>query len=196
MALSDFKINFVGGTRQNRFLVSGTFPDLAQTNTTSTTSTTTILPSYFHIRSTLIPTLQTSTISYDYFGRKHHYPGEKLYSTWSVSVLDDNPIAVSASGNLWNKFHSWHNAINNHDDYTTQYPTQLDNYKADWTIQHLNLNGIALKTFKLGGLWPRTINEISFNHSRPNVLNTFNVVFVYDTIEIVGVTDQGLTPTI
>jgi hypothetical protein len=66
-------------------------------------------------------------------------------------------------------------------------------YKVSWTVRHLDLNGGVLKTFILNGLWPRSINEVSFNMARPNVINTFNVVFVYDTLSILGVTDQNIT---
>jgi hypothetical protein len=182
--LNNFKNNFVGGTRQNRFRVLGTFPSTSSQETTSTTtSTTSTNLSEFHIRSTLIPTLQTSTVAYDFFGRKLNYPGEKLYSTWSVTVLDD-----TNANNLWTRFHNWQNNINNHVLNETKYVQNHSGYKTKWTVQHLDLNGNILKTFILAGLWPRTVNEISFSHSRTNALNTFNVVFVYDTIEIPGIT--------
>jgi hypothetical protein len=186
--VADFRSNFQGGTRQNRFEIVGGFPNTTESNSSSNGSGTGSLMSTFHVRSTLIPTLQTSTISYDYFGRKHYFPGEKLYSTWSVSVMDDNPKEVSVNGNLWKKFQTWHNCINNHIDNTTTYPNKLNSYKVNWSVNQLDLNGGILKTFYINGLWPRTINEISFSHSRPNILNNFNVVFVYDTISIDGVT--------
>jgi hypothetical protein len=172
-SLNAFKGNFDGGTRQNRFVVRGVIP-FGNGQISS-----------FHIRSTLIPTLQTSTISYDYLGRKSHFPGEKMYSTWSVAVLDD-PTAQTY--NLWRSFHRWQNTINNH---LTNVPdpslsgTATPAYKANgWEVKHLDLNGNTLKTFVLNGCWPRSINEINFNMGRPNVLNTFNVVFVFDTIQI------------
>ena len=181
-SLNDFKDNFLGGgTRQNRFKIIGGFPSGGDNpNSTNTNN----LISEFHVRSTLIPTLQTSTIAYDYFGRKLYYPGEKLYSTWSASILDD-----TGSGDLWKSFQRWHNYINNHVSNNTKYINGA-NYKVNWTIQHLDLNGAVQKTFFLNGLWPRTINEMSFNSSRPNVLNTFNVVFVYDTVAISGITNN------
>lgn len=181
-SLNAFKDNFLGGTRQNRFLVLGGFPSGSDTPSNGNATSTDMR---FHIRSTLIPTLQTSSLAYDHFGRKLYYPGEKLYSTWSVSVLDD-----TNSGNLWQKFQNWQNYINKHLDNRTNYVSGA-NYKMNWTIQHLDLNGNALKQFYINGIWPRTINEISFNSARPNVLNTFNVVFVYDTVEIVGITSTG-----
>jgi hypothetical protein len=183
-SLNLFKDNFKGGTRQNRFLVTGSFPSGGGTTSNSSNANTTGGAIPFHIRSTLIPTLQTSTIAYDYYGRKLYYPGEKLYSTWSVSIVDDTD-----SGDLWKKFHRWHTYINEHVTNTTKYPT-TSNYKVNWYVEHLGLNENVLKRFHINGLWPRTINEMSLSMSRPNVLNTFNVVFVYDTISIDGITQR------
>lgn len=171
--LNDFKNNFDGGTRQNRFVVKGSIPYSGGQIST------------FHIRSTLIPTLQTSSISYDYFGRKSFFPGEKMYSTWSVAVVDD---PNSTSSNLWKSFSNWQNKINNNltnFSESTNTTTGLPPYKAiNWEVKHLDLNGNVLKSFILDGCWPRSITEINMNMGRPNVINTFNVVFVFDTIQI------------
>ena len=95
--INQFKTNFSGGTRQNRFEVIGNIP-------TGGSFTK------FHIRSTIIPQLTTQRIEYPFFGRKYYYPAEKEYSTWSFNVLDD-------TGNIQNLFCSymstyfkiWHN---------------------------------------------------------------------------------------
>ena len=56
--LNDFKQNFKGGSRLNRFFVTGNIPFSGQR------------ASRFHIRASAIPQLQTQTLSYDYRGRK------------------------------------------------------------------------------------------------------------------------------
>jgi hypothetical protein len=185
-SLNQFKTDFLGGTRQNRFEIQGVIPYSGGAL------------SSFHVRSSLIPTLQTSTIVYDYLGRKSFFPGEKMYSTWSFAVLDD---PSSGANNLWQKFQSWQNRINNHftnvSDVSAQQSTE-PSYKAfGWRINQLDLNGNTIKTFMLNGCWPRSVNEISFNMGRPNVLNTFNVVFVFDTVQIfdrtVQITNTNIT---
>ena len=196
MSLNLFKSFFSGGTRQNRFLIEGNFPNASSSQGNTRSSSTSSSSSgaaaqqsaFLHVRSTLIPTLQTSTISYDHFGRKHYFPGEKLYSTWSVSILDDND-QVNSLYDHWSNFHNWQNAINNHETNYTSYASNLEGYKTSWAVTHLDINGNPLKKFMMNGLWPRTVGEVSFNMTRPNVINTFNVVFVYDTIEILNVTN-------
>jgi hypothetical protein len=175
--LNDFKQNFKGGARLNRFFVTGSIPFSGQS------------VSKFHIRASAIPQLQTQTLSYDYRGRKSHYPGEKQYPVWSITVLDD-----TAPGDLWTGFQKWQNALNNHDTNSVNNSVlnhQTQTFKSTWTINHMNLNGdedTPLKKITLFGCWPKAINPINFNMNRPNALNVFDVVMVYDYINIQNVT--------
>ena len=169
--LNQFKTNFSGGSRSNRFLISGNIPSgLGNSRFTD-----------FHVRSTILPQAMSTTLTYDYFGRKFHYPGEKQYSAWSIAVIDDTPELY----NTWKKFHTWQNKINQH---TTNVSESFVNYKADgWTVQQLNLNGEAdpsLKVFKMYGVWPRSIMDMPLNMANPNTINQFTVVLIYDYIEL------------
>jgi hypothetical protein len=169
--LIEFKDNFFGGTRSNRYRISGTFPTGGGFTD-------------FHVRATTIPQAASRTISYDYFGRKYHYPGEKDYGTWSFVVWDD-----TGNNNLWGRFQKWQDFINNHD--TNISAVNSRDYKADnWTIQHLDLNGNVdpLKQWTLNGCWPAGIQPINLNMGNPNVLNTFNVIIVFDYIQIKDIT--------
>lgn len=180
--IDDFKSGFQGGTRQNRFFVEGIIP-FSNGNL-----------SKFHITTTQIPPMSTVATEYNYFGRKVYYPGEKQFSTWSVIVLDD----TDTNGNLWKKFQSWQNSINNHTTNNSSIISPTATYKAsDWKIRHLNLNGSEeeadiLKTFILHGCWPKTIEPIAFNMGNVNSLNRFSVIFVYDYIEIGGISSTTI----
>lgn len=169
--LSQFKDNFSGGTRSNRFRVTGSFPTGGGFTD-------------YHVRATTIPTVESKTISYDYFGRKYHYPGEKGYGTWSFTMWDDTD-----DNNLWGQLQRWQNFINDHTDNTSAIAPST--YKADnWRIQHLDLNdsGTPLKEYIMHGCWPAGIQPITLNMGNPNTLNSFNVIIVYDYIEITGIT--------
>jgi hypothetical protein len=177
--LNDFKQNFKGGARLNRFYVTGNIPFSGKSVTR------------FHVRATQIPQLQTQTLSYDYRGRKVHYPGEKTYSAWTISVLDD-----TGNNDLWTAFHKWQNELNDHVDNSSNTAVANHNtaaFKTDWTVNHLNLNGdettdSILKRITLKGCWPRVISPINFNMNRPNTVNMFDVVLLYDYINIANVT--------
>lgn len=173
--LNTFKDNFFGGTRSNRFEIMGTFP-------TGGAFTK------FHVRSSLIPQVTTKTLSYDFFGRKFHYPGEKDYGSWAFTVLDD----TGTTNNLWQQFQRWHNRINNHNTNVSFNVSTGADYKAyNWRIRHLDINGEQpLKEFLLQGCWPAAVQQMSLNMMQPNSLNTFNVVIIYDYLEISNITTR------
>lgn len=182
--ITQFKNNFSGGSRANRFLIRGNIPFTEQGASSFTD---------FHVRSTIMPEMTSTTLSYDYFGRKFHYPGEKQYSTWAFVVLDD-----TGSKNLWSSFSRWQNTINNHDtnsSFSVTSPTSL--YKANnWEIVHLGLNGDyanPLKKVILHGCWPVQVGQLNFNMAKPNTMNTFQVMIMFDFLEITGFGNSAVT---
>jgi len=186
MPLNQFKANFSGGTRGNRFTISGS---IGGQNSSFGTFTA------FHVRSTQIPQISSKYISYDHLGRKYYYPGEKEYGTWSFQVLDDN-TGNNTIPSLWKAFQNWQNDINNHATNISN-PGFAGNYKNEqgWAIHHLDINGDkVLKEYQMYGCWPSAIQPINFNMANPNVLNTFNVVIVYDMIKIKGYNSSAVTP--
>ena len=171
--LNDFKNNFFGGTRSNRFRIDGSFPTGGKFTD-------------FHIRSATLPRVTSKTLSYDYFGRKFHYPGERDYGTWNITIWDD-----VGNNNLWGKLNRWQNLINDHDKNESSILPKK--YKADnWKIQHLDLNGTTkpLKEYILHGCWPAGIQPVQMNMGSPNVLNSYTVMIVFDYMEIKDITKR------
>jgi len=169
--LNDFKNTFFGGTRSNRFRIEGSFPTGGRFTD-------------FHIRAATLPRVTSKTLSYDYFGRKFHYPGERDYGTWNITIWDD-----VGNNNLWGKLNKWQNLINDHDQNKSSLLPKR--YKADnWRIQHLDLNGNdqPLKEYVLHGCWPAGIQPVQMNMGSPNVLNSYTVMIVFDYMEIKNVT--------
>lgn len=173
--LIDFKENFQGGTRPNRFRIDGAFPTGGGFTD-------------YHIRSATLPRVSSKTIAYDHFGRKYHYPGEREYATWSFQVLDD----VGGNNNIWGYLQKWQNLINSHtNNKSVILPSQ---YKADnWRIQHLDLNANSrpLKEYRLYGCWPTAVAPLALNMNNPNTLNTYNVMIMFDYMEITNITSRN-----
>ena len=174
--LNQFKENFFGGTRSNRFEILGRIP-------TGGAFTR------FHVRSSIIPQMTTKTLTYDYFGRKFHYPGEKDYGNWAFTVLDD----TGPQNDLWKMFQRWQNRINNNNTNVSFNISSGNDFKAyNWKIRHLDINGNTdpLKEFVLQGCWPAAVQQMSLNMMQPNTLNLFNVIIIYDYIEISNITSR------
>lgn len=174
-SIIDFKKKFYGGTRQNRFVVEGVIPGNGSI-------------SRFHVQQTQIPDISTLGIEYNYFGRKAFYPGEKSYNIWSMVFVDD----TNEIGNHWKKFTRWQNSINNHTTNRSFVIGNNSDYKAyNWRVKQLNLDGdesSPLKTFIMHGCWPKTVGNLNFSVQNRDKLVELKVDFVFDRIEIVGVT--------
>jgi len=181
MDITQFKDTFNGGTRGNRFRVTGAIgSDSSKTHT-------------FHIRSTFIPAVPQMVLEMNAFGRKLHIPGDREYGPWQITLYDDveysqpsgTPSSTLPPKNLWSLFTDWQNSINLHSNNTTSIPAPYLDYKKDWIVEHLNLNGTdVLKKFVLKGCWPSRVGDIDFNMTRRNFINTFSVVMIYDEIRI------------
>ena len=195
MNLTEFKDQFNGGTRPNRFLVTGAVGEYGEAATTHT----------FHVRSTFLPPVTNITLTLNAYGRKVNIPGDREYSPWQMTIYDDIKKGEQNQSNpthLWDLFTKWQNEINIHnsnrpDENGAPGAAPFLQYKRDWTIQHLDLNGNLdpLKKFELRGCWPKTVSDIDLNMTRRNFMNTFSVIMLYDEIRIndtdLDTTDAG-----
>lgn len=171
--IENFKTNFSGGTRKNRFRVTGNFPYGGGFN-------------IFQVLTASLPQNNLYVVEYDYRGRKLKLPGDRTYgdqgnSLWVVDILDD---VNTNETQLWSKFHNWSNTINDHlENEGTQ--TNPSSYKANgWVVDQLDLNCTnVIKTVKLYGCWPLLVDKIDLDMRVPNQYVTFRVIFSFDYLE-------------
>lgn len=180
-SISDFITGFGGGTRQNRFKITGAIASASSPNTTSTFET-----NIFYVRTASLPNSTLGGIPINYRGRTVVYPGERVYSPWQITVLDDKP---SSKIKLYEAFHAWSNGINDHINNTTS-QSGLDpknHFAADWTVEQLDTNGAATLTgrkFTLHNCWPQTVGDIALDMGADNTLASFAVTIFYSHYQI------------
>jgi|19_taG_2_1085344.scaffolds.fasta_scaffold00547_3 hypothetical protein len=168
--ISTFRSNFKGGSRPNRFEVSGKIPtstpqDIDNSNT-------------FLIKASTMPPSTIGIIPVPYRGRILKVPGDRLFIEWDIVIIDD-PGNGAEGSDLRNKFVEWSHLINKHAENTLN----NQNYYADWSIYQLESGADkALKNRKitLHNCWPVEISGIEFNHDIPNTLVQWNVRMAYD----------------
>jgi hypothetical protein len=179
--ISSFISNFGGGTRQNRFKITGNVGALGQR-----TKSSTFTNNSFYVRTASIPNSTLGGIPINYRGRTVVYPGERAYSPWVITVLDDMP---NAKTKLFEAFHVWSNHINNHNSNKTGTSTkQLDpksHFATDWTVDQLDTNGTTvIRQFTLHNCWPQTVGDLSLDMGADNTLSSFSVTMFYSHYEI------------
>jgi hypothetical protein len=169
-SIINFKKGFNGGTRANRFKVIPQWPsDVSVSNKDSS----------FKIVSASLPATTINNISVPYRGRQISFPGDRMYSTWTVGVYDDNN-----TDNLWRGFQKWAELMDGHYTHTVY----KNNYsyselQTTWTIKQLDLNGDTLKTIILYKCWPSVVGEINLNMAEVGIVG-FSTTLTFDYINI------------
>lgn len=170
-SITDFIKNFGGGTRINRFNVTG---NIGPSNTGLND---------FHIRSASLPSAQVGGVSIHYRGRSVTYPGDRVYLPWQIVVLDENPNEKKVVGakTIYGAFHEWHESINSHaNNRTTQLNPSGHFANNVWTVNQLDTNGVStIRQFKLFNCWPVAVGPIQLDMDKDNILNSFGVTIMY-----------------
>ena len=177
-SISDFIAGFGGGTRQNRFKITGTIGNKNNRNAKATFGN-----NIFYVRAATIPNSTLGGIPINYRGRTVVYPGERVYSPWQITVLDDIP---DSKNKLFEAFHDWSNMINDHEDNTTSNLDPSQQFaKDDWTVEQLDTNGVkTIKKFILHHCWPQTVGDLALDMGADNTLASFAVTIFYSHYDI------------
>jgi hypothetical protein len=198
-SITDFITNFGGGTRINRFKVSGSLPvGVGGNNNPTLVASTTNILSDFHIRAASLPSSQVGVVPINYRGRTVNYPGDRIYQPWVMTVLDDVKLINGNKISLYRAFHEWQERINRHVDNTTVFEKANDTDPAQhfasdtrsvggnvWTVEQLDTNGSnTIRKFELWNCWPVAVGPIELDMSQDNTLSTFSVTLVYSHFRI------------
>lgn len=169
-SITDFIGAFGGGYRPNRFMVNGKVGTVSETLT-------------FHIKAASLPASSISTIMVPYRGRNFKMPGNRTYTPWQITVLDDNETEGTA---LWGRFHDWSNKINDHlDNITNAADLNFGDQLQRWNIYQLDINGAVSKQIDLINCWPAEVGPIILNMDDNETLSTFTVTLEYSHYDIV-----------
>lgn len=192
-SISDFIRYFGGGIRLNRFRVTGNVGGDGTGHSIIPMQGSGINPGpgTFHIRTASLPSSQMGAIPVNYRGRTVYYPGDRAYTPWDITVLDENPKETATGKTLYRLFHEWSDAINNHVGNTTtntdpslHFSDQRRSLPSTWTIELLDVNGESvLRRFKIFNCWPVTVGPLDMDMGQDNTLASFAVRILYSHIQ-------------
>lgn len=176
-SISQFIGGFNGGTRVNRFEVTGKIGSKAGTSTDF---------SKFHIRSASLPEAILGNIAVNWHGRTVNYPGDRAYKPWNITILDD----TGSGAKLYKAFHDWHDNINSHvDNKYTNITTPSNSFAADWSVNQLDANGEkSIKTFTLSNCWPVGIGPLELDMGKDNTIGAFQVTVLFTHYNVGNIT--------
>lgn len=140
----------------------------------------------FVCKTAQLPESTVGAIEVPYFGRKIKVAGERSFSDWAVTVMNDEDFIVRAM------FEKWSNAINRMVANVRNPSLATENYKVDLTVTQYGKDGSQIRSYVLVGGFPTTIGPIGLNWESANAIEEFSVNFAYDYwVPEIEVTDKS-----
>lgn len=182
-----------GGARPSLFQVDLTFPAELRGRSGANRRFT------FTCRASSIPASTVDSISVPYFGRSIKVAGDRSFSDWGVTVMNDEDYSVR------NAFEDWSNALNSMvgNQRLLSVGTggalgaasplaATSGYKVDALVTHFSKGGIAgspgvnsisgtpIKQYMFVGIFPIEVGAMGLDWETTNQLQNFDVTFAYD----------------
>lgn len=128
----------------------------------------------FVCRTAELPASDVTSFDIPYFGRKIKLAGDRTFTDWSVTVMNDEDFAVRSM------FETWSNAINRMVANVRDPVISAEQYKADLEVIQYSKDGSEIRSYEIIGAFPTQIGAISLDWDSANSIETFTVNFAYD----------------
>ncbi len=164
-----------GGARPTLFNVDITFP-----NSIPGVSNEAVSKLQFLCRASSVPASSIASVPVPYFGRQVKVAGDRTFSDWSVTIMNDEDYIVR------NSFEAWHNSINSiianrrANNAIGESAIQGGGYKGTATVNQFSKDGKKIKTYIFANIFPISVDEMALDWDATNTIQTFGVTFAYD----------------
>jgi len=167
--VSQFRSNLIyDGARPNLFEVGLNFPTLVSDGITSSQK------ALFLVKSAQLPGSSLGTIPMYYFGRELKMAGNRTFTDWTVTIINDEDFAIR------NSFEVWMGKINSH---AGNVRASLANtplgYTSDSTVTQYGKDGSILKQINIVGMFPIDISPIDLSWDQNDAIEEYQVTFAY-----------------
>lgn len=166
-SISNFTEVFNGGTRPNRFRITGAIPGLGNKQIAH--------ESGIYCLAAALPESTVGIIPIPFRGRIYKFPGDRQYSEWTATLLDD-----TGNNSTWQAWHEWSNRFNHHEDNTAFDRSHIGEFCVGLTIEQLDhQTDSVIKSVQLINAWPVVVGPIAFDMGAANTLTQFQVTVAY-----------------
>lgn len=175
------------GARASLFDIRLTFPAIVGTGGTAPGSFGSAQQQVtLKAKSSSLPGDTVSSIGVNYFGREIKVAGNRSFTDWSFTVINDEDFV------LRNGFERWMSGINSHvSNLRLSGMLQGDGgYQQDAYITQYGKTGDVIKEYKLVGCFPTDVSAIDVDWGADNI-EEFAVTFAYQWWESIYTTDSS-----
>jgi len=130
----------------------------------------------FTCRAAAIPASTVSSVDIGYFGRKIKVSGDRTFTDWTVTVMNDEDFAVRSF------FEKWSNSLNSLQSNIrdASYVGSESLYKSELNVIQYGKAGDVIRAYDIIGAFPTSVDAITLDWDTTNQIETFNVTFAYD----------------
>ena len=130
----------------------------------------------FTCKTAQLPGSTLGVVEVPYFGRMIKLAGNRTFTEWTVSVLNDEDFVVR------NQIESWMADINAHErnvaDKLYGLPG-LGGYAFDSTVDQYGKQGNIIKSYNFVGMWPIDLSPIELSWDANDQIEEYQVTFAY-----------------
>ena len=153
-----------GGARANQFMVT-----MGGAGATGLTNNF-----HFLCRSAQVPALTIGEVAVPYRGRVIYLAGDRTYDAWTVTIMNDRNYSVRAF------LENWMDDMSDIGGTTKANALSAASYYANATVQQLDRNNQSIRTYKLEGLWPTTLDAIDLSYDANDAIEEFGATFRFN----------------
>lgn len=167
--VTEFRANLIGdGARPNLFQVTLNFPTIANNGTAAGQS------AQFLVKSSQLPGSNIGTVPMYYFGRELKFAGNRTFSDWTVTVINDENFTIR------NSMESWMSSINSHVGNIRNTAAKTpSSYSVDATVTQYGKDGTNLQDYKFVGIFPVDLSPIELDWGSNDSIEEYSVTFAY-----------------
>ena len=185
MNLDNFRSVFRGGTRQNRFRVTGDLRGPGGENGDVSMTDLVGANSNLLVKAAQFPAATLGIIPVPFRGRIAKVVGDRQYMEWPIVVYD-------TTDDVYRKFQAWSEEANRHRENNQGDWNDDKEVLTNWTIEHLSSKGgkigeesepdsaKTLKKVTLVNCWPVEIGSIDLSYDAMDTVVEFPVTIAYD----------------
>lgn len=180
------------GARPNLFECRMTFPEIAAAAARTGSDGLGIAEQFtFFCRAAQLPGSTVNAIPVPYFGRELKFAGNRTFTEWTVTILNDEDFKIR------NAMELWMNALNSHrNNLRNAAFISPAEYQRDAHVIQYGKAGEALKSYSFIGMFPIDISPIELDWGANDTIEEYAVTFAYQWWEsTVGDSNgTGLSP--
>ena len=135
---------------------------------------------HFLCRSAQIPALTIGEVAVPYRGRTIYLAGDRVYDAWTVTIMNDRNYSVRSF------LENWMDDMGDIGGTTRANTLSASEYYGNATVSQLDRNNSAIRSYKLEGVWPTTIDAIDLSYDANDAIEEFGATFRFNRLTAGG----------